>query len=102
MDATRWLNHPLQANSISFYQSIAQYVSFLRKKKEKKSKIISATNQKRFFIEKLTEKSELSVQTAKVSRQKTETTDQKIHNFQLTKIGKKRKARMITIGFISI
>ena len=28
--------------------------------------------------------------------------DQKIHNFQLTKIGEKRKARMTTIDFISI
>ena len=61
-----------------------------------------ATSQKRFFIEKSTEKSELLVQTAKVSGQKIETTDQKIHNFQLTKIGKKRKARMTTIDFISI
>ena len=35
------------------------------------------------------EESELSVQTAKVSGQKIETTDQKIHNFQFTKIVKK-------------
>ena len=61
-----------------------------------------ATNQKRFFIQKSAEKSELLVQIAKVSRQKTETTDQKIHNFQLTKIGEKRKVRMTTIDFISI
>ena len=61
-----------------------------------------ATNQKRFFIQKSAEKSELLFQIAKVSRQKTETTDQKIHNFQLTKIGGKRKARMTAIDFISI
>ena len=61
-----------------------------------------ATNQKRFFIKKLMEKSELSVQIAKLSEKKIETTDQKVHNFQLTKFGKKRKARMTTIGFISI
>ena len=42
------------------------------------------------------------VQIAKVSRQKIETTNQKIHNFQLTKIGKRRKVRMTTIDFISI
>ena len=47
------------------------------------------TNQKRVFIKKSTEKSELLVQIAKVSGQKIETTDQKIRNFQLTKIGKK-------------
>ena len=50
----------------------------------------------------MTKKSELSVQIVKVSGQKIETMDQKIHNFQLTKIGKKRKARMTTIDFISI
>ena len=54
------------------------------------------------MIEKSTGKSELSVQIAKVSGQKIETPDQKIHNFQLTKIGKKRNARMTTIDFISI
>ena len=48
-----------------------------------------ATNQKRFFIKKSTEKSELLVQMAKVSGQKTDITDQKTHNFQLTKIGNK-------------
>ena len=34
--------------------------------------------------------------------QKIARTDQKIHNFQLTKTGEKRKARMTTIDFISI
>ena len=58
-----------------------------------------ATNQ---IIQKSTEKSELSVQIAKVSRQNIETADQKIHNFHFTKIGKKRKSRMTTIDFISI
>ena len=43
-------------------------------KKKKKSKIISATNQKRFYIKKSMEK---SVQIAKVSRRKIETRDQK-------------------------
>ena len=61
-----------------------------------------AKNQKRFFVEKLMEKGQLLVQIAKVRGQKIETMDQKIHNFQLTKIGKKRKARMRTIDFISI
>ena len=55
-----------------------------------------------FFIEKSAEKSELLVQTAKVSGQKIETMDQKIHNFQPAKTGKIRKARMTTINFISI
>ena len=76
--------------------------NFSKKKKKKKSKIISATNQKRFFTEKLTEKSELSVQIAKVRAKKIETIDQKLHNFQLMKTGKKVKARMTTIDFVSI
>ena len=70
--------------------------------KKKKSKIISATNHKRFFIEKSTKKSELSVQIIKVNGKKIETKDQKVQNFKLTKIGEKRKARMTTIDFISI
>ena len=68
-------------------------MSNFSKKKEKKSKIISATNQKRFFIEKLTEKSELSVQIAKVRAKKIETIDQKVHNFQLMKTGKKKEGK---------
>ena len=48
------------------------------------------------------EKSELSIQIAKVSGQKIETKDQKINNLQLMKIGKKRKARVTTIDFITI
>ena len=41
----------------------------------------------------MTEKSELLVQIAKVSRQKIETTDHKIHDIQLKKTGGKRKVR---------
>ena len=82
-------------------QSIPQGGTF-PKKNRKTSKIISLRNQKRFFIEKLTEKSELLVQIIKVSGQKIKTTDQKIHNFQLTKIGEKKKARITTIDFIRI
>ena len=44
-------------------------MSNFSEKKKKKPKIILATNQKRFFIKKLMEKSELSIQIAKVSRQ---------------------------------
>ena len=71
-------------------------------KKEKESIAISATNQKRFFIEKLTEKSELLVQIAKASEKNVETTDQKVHNFQLTRIRKKWKQKMTTVDLISI
>ena len=56
--------------------------NFSKKKKEKN--LLRQQVKKKFFIEKSTEKSELSVQLAKVSGHKIETTDQKIHNFQLT------------------
>ena len=46
---------------------------------------------KKKFIKKSAEKSELLVQIAKVSGRKIETTDQRIHNFQLTKIGEKKE-----------
>ena len=71
-------------------------------KKEKESIAISATSQKKFFIEKLTEKSELLVQIAKASEKNVETTDQKVHNFQLTRIRKKWKQKMTTVDLISI
>ena len=74
---------------LPIYCSVSNFSKKKEKEKRKKSKIISATNQKIFFIEKSTEKSELVVQIAIVSGQKIETTDQKIHNFQLTKIGGK-------------
>ena len=62
-------------------------------KKRKKSKIISASNQKIFFIKKLAKKIELLVQIAKDGGQKVETTDQKKHNFQLRRLGKKESER---------
>ena len=74
-------------------------VSNFSKTKERKFKIILATNQKRFFIEKSTEKSELLAQIAKVSGQKAEITDQKIHNFQLKKIGEKKEGENDNYGF---
>ena len=77
-------------------------VSNFSEKKRKKSKIISAANQKKKIYQKIDGKSELLVQIAKVSGQKIQTMDQKIHNFQLTKTGEKRKERMATIDFISI
>ena len=57
------------------------------------------TNQKGFFIKKSKKKSELSIQIAKVSRQKMEITDQKINNFQLTKIGGKNEDGNVNYWF---
>ena len=88
-------------NLTNFYPSTVQSATFL-KKKGKKSKIISAKNQKRFFIGKPVKRSELSLEIAKVSGKPIETTDKKVHNIQLAKIGRKRKTGMVTIDFVNI
>ena len=72
-------------------------VSNFSEKKKKKRKII-----KRFFIDKSVERSELLLQIAKVSGKPIEIIDKKLHNIQLTKIGRKRKAGMATINFTNI
>ena len=45
-------------------------------------------------------KKELTLQIVKVSREKTEATDNKIHNVFFSRIGKKRRTKMNTIDFI--
>ena len=52
---------------------------------------MSSQNQHKFFIGKTTEKDSLSLGITKVSRKEIQTTDSKVHNFQITKIGKKGK-----------
>ena len=59
-------------------------------------------NQHKFFIEKTTEKDSLSLRITKVSRKEIQTTDSKVHNFQITKIGKKGKQKMNVVDFISV
>ena len=76
-------------------------VSNFSEKKEK-NKIVSSQNQQKFFIEKTTEKDSLSPQVIKVSGSEIQTTDNKVHNFQITKIGKKRKQKMNVVDFISV
>ena len=38
----------------------------------------------------------------KVSRKEIQTTDNKVHNFQITQIGKRRKQKMNVVDFISV
>ena len=59
-------------------------------------------NQQKFFIEKTTEKDSLSPQFTKVSGSEIQTTDNKVHNFQITKIGKTRKQKLNVVDFISV
>ena len=59
-------------------------------------------NQHKFFIEKTTEKDSLSLRITKVSRKEIQTTDSKVHNFQITKISKKGKQKMNVVDFISV
>ena len=89
-------------NELNKFLPIYCSVSNFSEKKGKKSKIISAKNQKRFFIGKPVKRSELSLEIAKVSGKPIETTDKKVHNIQLAKIGRKRKTGMVTIDFVNI
>ena len=63
---------------------------------------MSSQNRQKFFIEKTTEKDSLSLQITKVSRKEIQTTDNMVHNFQIAKIGKKRKQKMNVVDFISV
>ena len=73
-------------------------VSNFSEKKEI-NQIVSSQNQQKFFIEKTTEKGSLSIQITKVSGKEIQTTD---NNFQITKIGKKRKQKINVVDFISV
>ena len=65
--------------------------NFLEKKG--KNKIVLSQNQQKFFIGKTSEKDSLLLQITKVSRKEIKTTDNKVHNFQITKIGKKGETK---------
>ena len=65
----------------------------VKKKNKKKSKIISATCQKGFFIEKPTEKRKLLLQIAKVSGQMIEDNGPKNTIFSLHRLGKKGRQK---------
>ena len=59
-------------------------------------------NQQKFFIKNTTEKDSLLLQFTKVRGKEIQTTDNKVHNFQITNIGKKRKQKMSVVDFISV
>ena len=63
---------------------------------------MSSQNQQKFFVGKTTEKDSLSLQITEASGKEIQITDNKVHNFQITKIGKKRKQKMNVVGFISV
>ena len=63
---------------------------------------MSSQNQQNFFIGKTTEKDSLSLQITEASGKEIQITDNNVHNFQITKIGKKRKQKMNVVGFISV
>ena len=89
-------------NEINKFLPIYYSVSNFSEKKREKTKNISAKNQKRFFIEKTAERTKLSLQIIKVSGKPVETTNKTVHNFQLLKIGRKRKMEITIIDFINI
>ena len=63
---------------------------------------MSSQNQQKFFVGKTTEKDSLSLQISEANGKEIQITDNKVHNFQITKIGKKRKQKMNVVGFISV
>ena len=50
----------------------------------------------------MAEKTKLDLQITKVSGKKIETTDQKAHNIQLTRLGKKEGKKMEVLDFLSM
>ena len=76
---------------INIFLPIYCSFSYFTERKWCKAATISSTNQKSFTIEKTAERSELDLQITKVSGKKIEMTDQKAHNIQLTRLGKKRR-----------
>ena len=63
---------------------------------------MSSQNQQKFFIKNTTEKDSLLLQITKVRGKEFQTTDNKVHNFQITNIRKKRKHKMSVVDFISV
>ena len=57
-------------------------------------KLINSNNLLKFFIEKNSLKSNLKFQLAQINGSEVKTSDNKIHHFSITKLGKKRKRNM--------
>ena len=68
-------------------------------KKKEKNEIVSSQINRNFSSQKQLKKNSLLLQITKVSRKEIQTTENKVHNFHITKIGKKRKQKMNVVDF---
>ena len=57
--------------------------------------LLSADNFLKFFIEKDTVKKNLSLQLKHIDGSKVKTSDEKAHHFSITKLGKRKKTKMV-------
>ena len=77
--------------TMSIYGSFSH---FFGKTTEKEIKLLDASNFLKFFIERKVLKKDLKFQLAYISEKNPKIKDNKIHNFSITRLGKKRKLNM--------
>ena len=65
-------------------------------------KLISPENAQSFFIERNTKKEQLDLQIAKISSEKADTADKKVHQILISQLGRKRKKQMSVLDFVII
>ena len=65
-------------------------------------KLISPENAQSFFIERNTKKEQLDLQIAKISGEKADTADKKVHQILISWLGRKRKKQMSVLDFVNI
>ena len=65
-------------------------------------KLISPENAQAFFVEKNSKKEQLDLQIMKISGEKLDVADKKIHEILISRIGKKRKRPMTVLDFVII
>ena len=78
--------------TLSIYGSFSH---FSGKTTEKEIKLLDASNLLKFFIKRKLLKKDLKFQLAHISGKNPKIKDNKIHNFSITQLGKKRKLNML-------
>ena len=71
-------------------------------KKTNQTKLISPENAQSFVIERSTKKEQLELQIVKRSGEKADTTDEKVHEILISRLGRKRKKQMSVLDFVII
>ena len=65
-------------------------------------KLISPENVQSFFLERNTKKEQLDLQITKISGEKADTVDRKVHQILISRLGRKRKKHMSVLDFVII